>query len=646
MIKRGLIRRLTLFSTTVALALGLLHQSIPQAYADRVWDAWQAAESAVRAGNMPEATRQWTWLVDHYASIGDWENAALFSGKLNEYYDSVQDYERAIRYYELENEYWVKDGKDWGAVDLMRAEQIRTVVDVYRSAPLAAHESDYAAGQGGLAKFEPRAGAYIGLYSEQDPGMQNYYTRSQSIYGKDHAIYLAYTQWGKPFPNQHAARAKEAGAALQIGWEPMGGLDEVRDGDYLRQWARDAKAAGIPIFLRYACEMNGNWTPWSGDPARYIEKFRLVHDVLEAEAPNVAMVWSPNDVPRYSMEPYYPGDEYVDWVGISLYTEPYENGDPSLPMFGTSPVERLDELYRLYADRKPIMISETAVSHYSHQAGEDVTDWALMNLHRLYEVMPKKYPRLKAITYFNVNLEGRESDNNYLLRDNEAMLAAYKSIISSPYFLSRVERGAAPGDENVYVALDEADTFRKGTRLVPFVKIPEIHIGRIEYVLDGRLLASQERAPYSLDVEAGEVSGDSVLTLRVYNRSGELSAEASFPFRAEVTVALNGRELSFEQAPVIAGGSTLTPLRAIFEALGARVTWDADTRTATGVKGGTTVELTIGSGTARVNGLPVELEQPAALVGGYTMAPARFVGEAFGGKVAWEGATRTVLITP
>jgi hypothetical protein len=55
--------------------------------------------------------------------------------------------------------------------------------------------------------------------------------------------------------------------------------------------------------------------------------------------------------------------------------------------------------------------------------------------------------------------------------------------------------------------------------------------------------------------------------------------------------------------------------------------------------------LQIGSSTALVDGKPVQLEQPAQLVNGNTMAPARFVGEAFGGKVSWDGASRTVTIS-
>ncbi|GAA4858371.1 stalk domain-containing protein [Paenibacillus vulneris] len=630
----------------LTMACGLWLGASP-AHADPIWDRWKAAEAAVNAGRPEEAVPHWEFLVDHYASIEDWQSAALFSGKLDEYFDSIRDYDNAIRYYELENQYWLLYGKDWGAVDLQRAEQIRTILDVYMSTDDTELLRQQGAPKNGkLAKFEPEYGMYIGMYSEQDPAMQNQFTKSKSLYGKNHALYLAYAQVGNPFPQQYAVRAKEAGAALQIAWEPSKGLDSVQDDAYLRQWARAAKASGIPIFLRYASEMNGDWVVWHGDPAKYIEKFRLVHDVMAEEAPNVAMVWSPGDVPAYSMDVYYPGDDYVDWVGVSMYTEPYENGDPKQAnMQATSPIERLDYLYKTYSDRKPLMISETAVSHYAHIPQESFTDYGLLNLQRLYEIMPLKYPRLKSITYFNVDLKNRESQNNYLLGANEQMKSLYSRMIASPFYLSKVEQGAKPSDGIGHVKLGGSDnTFAVKTKITPWVKIPDIYIGKIEYSINGEIIESQTNPPFGIELSAGQVAEGSNLQLTVYNRSGTKVASKSFALSSQVTVELNGQRQQYEQPPVIRDGNTLVPLRAIFEAMGADVTWDEKTQTAAGRKGDITISLKIGDRQAWKNGQAVQLEAAAQLVNGYTMAPARFIGEAFGGQLSWDGATRTVTI--
>jgi hypothetical protein len=625
---------------------GLLGASIafaPAVRAEHPWNMHLRAEAYQNAGQTALAVPIWDSLMRAGAADADWNTAALYAGRINTYYDSIGDYENAILYYELENEYWLKDGKDWGTNDLVRANQIRTTVELYGSAK--EDESlvrAYAPKSGKLAKFEPEYGMYFGIYSEQDGEMGNEFYKSASIYGRDHAIYLAYATYGEEFPWRYAEHAKSAGGALQIAWQPLGGLDGVADGTYLREWARAAKAYGIPIFLRFAGEMNGDWTPWSGDAAKYIEKFRIVADVMRGEAPNVAMVWSPGDVPRYNMAGFYPGDDYVDWVGVSLYTEPYSHGNPDESMEATTPIEKLEEVYGLYADRKPIMLSESAVSHYTNLDGKSHTDFGVMNLDRLYRVMPVKYPRLKAITYFNVDLKGKESRNDYLLRNNPAMLDLYKSIITGPYMLNQVKTGTKP--DNATLFRDASVSFAKQTDIVPFVRIPDIWIGKLEYVLNGRTIAEQTKPPFGMALKAGDVPDGSVMELRVYNRAGQRVAAKQVPLSSLLSVQIDGRDQTFEQPPVIRNGSTLAPLRAIFEQMGAVVEWNRDTRTATGRKSGTTVSLTIGDDIAYVNGKAQKLDLPAQLVNGFTMAPARFVGEAFGGTVAWDGETRTVVI--
>ncbi len=110
-------------------------------------------------------------------------------------------------------------------------------------------------------------------------------------------------------------------------------------------------------------------------------------------------------------------------------------------------------------------------------------------------------------------------------------------------------------------------------------------------------------------------------------------------------VILDGSQLTFEVPPTIEKGRTLVPLRAIFEAMGASVNWDNNTRTVTSVKGTTTVVLPIGSTRPTVNGQVWPLEVPAKINNGRTLAPLRFVGEAFGGKVDWNSRTRTISMS-
>ncbi len=113
-----------------------------------------------------------------------------------------------------------------------------------------------------------------------------------------------------------------------------------------------------------------------------------------------------------------------------------------------------------------------------------------------------------------------------------------------------------------------------------------------------------------------------------------------------VTVYVNDGELSFDADPVILGGRVLVPMRAIFEALGAEVSWDSGTRTAIGAKDGTTVSLTIGSSTMYVGSKSVPLDAAPMIDAQHsrTLIPLRAVSEAFGYDVEWDDPTKSAYI--
>jgi|GEM_PF-3514107 Copper amine oxidase N-terminal domain. len=111
-----------------------------------------------------------------------------------------------------------------------------------------------------------------------------------------------------------------------------------------------------------------------------------------------------------------------------------------------------------------------------------------------------------------------------------------------------------------------------------------------------------------------------------------------------ITVFVGGETLTFDVEPVIQDGRTMVPLRKIFEALGAEVSYDDASKTVTAKKGTTTLVLPIGSKTAKLNGVEKSLDVPAKLTDGRTLVPLRFVGEALDAKVDWDGTNRIVNI--
>ncbi|MFF2483373.1 glycoside hydrolase family 26 protein [Paenibacillus sp. NPDC058071] len=312
-----------------------------------------------------------------------------------------------------------------------------------------------------LAKLEPPSGAYLGAYVLQDRMIGFSMSEFNRLTGKKHASFFKYVGYGEPFPAEWVEQVKKEGAFPHIAWEPNRGLDEVRDDVYLRMFARSAGEADVPLFIRFASEMNGSWTRYSGDPARYIEAFRMVHDVLEEEAPKAAMVWTVLSLPEKTIESYYPGDRYVDWVGVNVYNVKYHNGNAQQKADFEDPLLLLDYVYNRYSRAKPIQLSEFGATHYTATDGIKDVAFASEKIARLYTMLPKHYPRVKAIYYFNVNnlTEYNETRrvNDYSITKEPELLDAYRLGTAGEYYLSDVPPAAGDGS---LMPVNETFTYR------------------------------------------------------------------------------------------------------------------------------------------------------------------------------------------
>lgn len=111
-----------------------------------------------------------------------------------------------------------------------------------------------------------------------------------------------------------------------------------------------------------------------------------------------------------------------------------------------------------------------------------------------------------------------------------------------------------------------------------------------------------------------------------------------------VTVIINGKHIPFKDPIINNNGTILLPMRDFYEAIGAQVTWDQVTKKATSVRNGQTVELTIDSKTAMVNGYAAELLVAPMIYKNRTYIPMRFVSENSDGKVSWDQEKKIVEI--
>lgn len=184
-----------------------------------------------------------------------------------------------------------------------------------------------------------QAAPEMGIYTPNVTELSNI----EGKIGKNFSNFLWYQRLSDSFDSSLGSYAKSRNIALQISLEfgsAVGGanqpaykLSNISRGDFdtdIIRWATQLRDYGDTIYLRPMPEMNGYWIPWGGlvngnKPGDFVPAWRHVHDIFVAQgATNVKFVWAVNfgSSPRSMLNDitqYYPGDAYVDYIGINGY---------------------------------------------------------------------------------------------------------------------------------------------------------------------------------------------------------------------------------------------------------------------------------------------------------------------------------------
>ncbi|MDQ6832337.1 MAG: beta-mannanase [Chloroflexota bacterium] len=269
------------------------------------------------------------------------------------------------------------------------------------------------------------------------------------LVGSSPAIIMWYQDWAhldmRDFDLDRMNAVVQRGAVPVITWEPWDdtgnetqpayALSRIVDGTYdfyIRGWAHAAATWRNRLYLRFAHEMNADWYPWSSGvngntSAQYIAAWRHVWDIFHQEgATNVRWIWSPNvEVPGST--PYaevYPGDTYVDWIGLDGYnwgtSQAWSRWMDFTAIFGVS-YEDIEQL-----TNKPIMIAETACA----DSGGDKAAWIL---HGLLTDVPTRFPRIRAVVWFDI-----EKETDWRIDSSPSSLAAFSRVAASPMYRGRL----------------------------------------------------------------------------------------------------------------------------------------------------------------------------------------------------------------
>lgn len=283
----------------------------------------------------------------------------------------------------------------------------------------------------------------------------------EELLGKKVGSIAWFPTWAQPFPLEECKRMEKIGCIPHLTWELFWpdsshhsdqvdstgykAMDEILEGkhdEYLEKYADDAAKFGKRVFMRFMHEFNGNWYLWSGNkngrenggPAKVVAVWKYVVDKFKAAgADNVKWLWVPHGPstdlstePWNNLSNYWPGDDYVDWIGLDAY-----NFYPKDPWGGIRPYRDFDNCFKAIYDScvamsdKPILIAEFGTGEFEYE-GLTKADW----VKEAFTKIKTEYTRVKLFTWFHIKKE-----LDWRVHSSEGSLQAFKEAMKDPYFI-------------------------------------------------------------------------------------------------------------------------------------------------------------------------------------------------------------------
>ena len=321
-----------------------------------------------------------------------------------------------------------------------------------------------------------------------------------------------------------AKEAKERNKIMQIALEPTDLYSIEENDDRYVRIAEYMNGLGVKFLVRFACEMNDVTNRWyTQDYEMYKQKFRFVSDIFHHYAPSAAMVWSPNFYPENNIENYYPGDRYVDYVGISSYKHHQPETDPLGQNVDRSRWSaQLDTIYRLYGYKKPIIVSESGASYINHNSGVDITDFAVSQIVDFYTYLPIKYPNLAAAFVFDAD----SANFKFNMSNNSRYLDGYRKGIQNEAYISSV------GDDNrdqYYEIGKNVCVEARTVEVSSYVKTMLNDISYVVYRINGTDVATTYGIPYSTQIDLTPYKGSRAdIQALAFDSSGKMVANKAY----------------------------------------------------------------------------------------------------------------------
>lgn len=272
------------------------------------------------------------------------------------------------------------------------------------------------------SKYEPEEKCYLGAYILSNKKVDYDIKSFENIVEKPHSLYMYNLKSGETILENWIldciSNMKTPYIVLKI----------EEDTSELEVLIENISMYNIPVFIQIST------LDVSVDPQKYINFYRNASNLIRTKMPNAAIVWSVESTNVYESLRYYPGDLYVDWIGLEVMKILDDKGN-----YRDDDIEQyIEQFYYTYQKKKPLLISKFAISHFTTYDHVYRINEASEEIINMYDCIANKYPRIKGIIYLDFNgLEVKtknKSKDNFSVTDNEKMLSTYKSAIGNKRF--------------------------------------------------------------------------------------------------------------------------------------------------------------------------------------------------------------------
>ncbi|MDQ7022635.1 MAG: endo alpha-1,4 polygalactosaminidase [Candidatus Gracilibacteria bacterium] len=216
-------------------------------------------------------------------------------------------------------------------------------------------------------------------------------------------------------------------------------LEKISSGvfdDEFKKWAKEAKKEKSPLLIDFAVEMNGDWFFYSGKPKLYKKAYRRIIDIFREEGvQNVTWFFHPNlqTVPYESWnlpKNYYPGDDYIDWIGVSLYgtQNPVEENIDFENTLKEFHKDILD-----ISDKKPFALLEFGVADFNPNYKKDI--WVKNTFET---ILSDKYINFSAISIWSEKWEEEDYYSDLRINSSKKSLNMYNKYFKNDIFINKL----------------------------------------------------------------------------------------------------------------------------------------------------------------------------------------------------------------